>query len=42
MIPVIVPPIKKGICRFNIDFKIASTICYTYNQLTYNLSYNNW
>ena len=24
MLPVIVPPIRKGICRFIIDFKIAS------------------
>ena len=25
MLPVIVPPIRKGICRFIIDFKIVST-----------------
>ena len=26
MLPVIVPPIRKGICRFIIDFKIASKL----------------
>ena len=26
MIPVIVPPIRKGICRFIIDFKIVSKL----------------
>lgn len=26
MLPVIVPPIRKGICRFIIDFKIVSKL----------------
>ena len=26
MLPVIAPPIRKGICRFIIDFKIASKL----------------
>ena len=25
MLPVIVPPIRKGICRFIMDFKFVST-----------------
>ena len=33
MLPVIVPPIRKGICRFIIDFKIASKLrVYIYRQ----------
>ena len=28
MLPVIVPPIRKGICRFIIDFKIESNYYY--------------
>jgi hypothetical protein len=32
MLPVIVPPIRKGICRFMIDFKIVSKTTIIYRQ----------
>lgn len=36
MLPVIVPPIRKGICRFIIDFKIESKL-----QIYIDNIYNN-
>ena len=39
MLPVIVPPIRKGICRFIIDFKIVSKSDYIYTT-SYNSNRN--
>ena len=42
MLPVIVSPIRKGICRFIIDFKIAIQLHYyyyiIYKMLYYSMS----